>query len=168
MPDLPPLLDLLDNAKLLQGERINVRRVLRLSGRQITDIGEQAAAVTKPSVDASSRDRFSHTATLSLGGSTAPCAGLDCRIKHIDQLVPFAALYSDRVYVHNFLSDHAEHAHSGYVVSLEERRYKFLDDLQILLRVRPLIQAGLIVPVTATGERCNQCVALGAFGTGAD
>jgi len=168
MPDLPPLLDLLDNAKILQGDRIDVRRVLKFSAGQIKDIGKQAAIATKPTAGEAARDRFSHIATLSLGGATAPCAGLDCRIRHIDQLVPFAALYSDRVYVHNFLSDNAEHAHSGHATSLDERRYKLLDDLQVILRVRPLIEAGLIVPVTATGERCNQCVAVGAFGTGAD
>ena len=167
MPDLPPLLDLLDNAKILQDDRIDVRRVLKLSAGQIKDIGKQASIVTQPTA-AAARDRFSHIATLSLGGATVPCAGLDCRIRHIDQLVPFAALYSDRVYVHNFLSDHSEHPHSGLVPSLDDRRYKLLDDLQVLLRVRPLIEAGLIVPVTATGEVCNQCVALGAFGTGAD
>ena len=168
MPDLPPLLDLLDNAKLLQGDRIDLRRVLKLTAAQIGDIGKQAATITKPAAVEAGRDRFTHTATLSLGGAAEPCAGLDCRIKHIDQLVPFAALYSDRVYVHNFLSEHGEHAHSGYAPSIDECRYKLLDDLQVILRVRPLIEAGLIVPVTATGEVCNQCVALGAFGTGAD
>ena len=111
---------------------------------------------------------LAHSATLSLGGGTEPCASVRCCIRHVDQLAQFAAFYSDRVYIYNFLSNHEHEPHSGYVPSLEERRYTLLDDLRVLLRIRPLIEAGLIIPVTTTGEVCNQCIARGAFGTDAD
>jgi len=163
-----PLLELLDNAKILQGDRLDERRVLRLTPAQLTDLGRQAALVTKPEVVERLSGTLTHTATLSLGGGSEPCANLSCRVKHVDELAQFAAFYSDRVYIHNFLSNHASHPHSGYIPSIEERRFTLLTDLQVLQRLRPLIETGLIVPVTATGDVCNQCVALGAFGTGAD
>jgi hypothetical protein len=145
-----------------------VRRVLRLSAGQLSDLGAEAAAVTKAEDIARQSGSLTHSATLSLGGGTEPCASVSCRIRHVDQLAQFAAFYSDRVYIHNFLSDYEHEPHSGDMPSLEERRYKLLDDLQVIVRIRPLIEAGLIIPVTTTGDVCNQCIALGAFGTDAD
>jgi hypothetical protein len=86
----------------------------------------------------------------------------------VNQLAQFAAFYSDRVYIHNFLSNHEHQLHSEYSPSLEERRHTLLNDLEVLSHLRPLIEAGLIVPVTTTGDVCSQCIALGAFGVDAD
>src|SRR5882672_2624472 len=168
MADITPLFELLENAQLISVSRIDERRVLRLSAGQLSDIGAEAAIVTRAEALTGEIGSMTHSATLSMGGGTQPCANLSCRIRHVDQLAQFAAFYSDRVYIHNFLSNHEHEPHSGSIPSLEERRYTFLDDLRVIGRIRPLIEAGLIVPVTSTGEVCNQCIALGAFGTDAD
>jgi len=89
MYEMPLVLELLENAGLINGSHINVRRVLRLSTGQLSDLGA-------------------------------------------------------------------------------ERRYRLLDDLRVMVRIRPLIETGLIIPVTTTGEVGHQCIALGAFGTDAD
>jgi hypothetical protein len=168
MYEMPLVLELLENAGLIDGSRINVRRVLRLSAGQLSDLGAEAAAVTKAEDLARQSGSLAHSATLSLGGGTEPCASASCRIRHVDQLAQFAAFYSDCVYIHNFLSDYEHEPHSGDMPPLEERRYRLLDDLRVMIRIRPLIEAGLIIPVTTTGDVCNQCIALGAFGTDAD
>jgi hypothetical protein len=168
MYEIPLLLELLENAGLINGSRINVRRVLRLSAGQLSDLGAQAAIVTKAEDLERESGSLAHSATLSLGGSTEPCASMGCRIRHVDQLAQFAAFYSDRVYIHNFLSDHEHEPHSGEMSSLEERRYRLLDDLRVIVRIRSLIAAGLIIPVTITGDVCNQCIALDTLGTDAD
>ncbi len=168
MSEPSPLLELLENTGLFNRAGVNERRALKLSAGQISDLGSQAAAITKPEQYSVAAGTLTHTATISLGGGTEPCIGIDCRLRHIDELVPFAALYSDRVYIHNFLSNHEHVVESGYVPSLEERRLTLVDDLQVLQRVRPLIEAGLIVPVTSTDEVCSQCIARGAFGAEAD
>jgi hypothetical protein len=160
--------ELLENAGLISGSGIDERRVLRLSAGQISDIGALAAVLTSAEGLTYEVGSMTHSATLSLGGGTQPCTSVSCRIRHVDQLAQFAAFYSDRVYIHNFLSNHEHQPHSGYVPSLEERRNTLLDDLKVLSRLRPLIEAGLIVPVTSTGEVCHQCIALGAFGADAD
>ena len=162
MADITPLFELLKNVDLIAGSRINERRVLRLSAGQLSDIGAQAAMVTQAEALTSETGSMTHSATLSIGGGTEPCANLSCRIRHVDQLIQFAAFYSDKVYIHNFLGNHEHQPHSGYIPSLEERRYTLLDDLCVLLRLRPLIEAGLIVPVTSTDEVCPQCIALDA------
>jgi hypothetical protein len=48
MANIAPLFELLKNVDLIAGSRINERRVLRLSVGQLSDIGAQAAMVTKP------------------------------------------------------------------------------------------------------------------------
>ena len=167
MADSTPLFELLENAGLISDSGINERCVMQLSTDQLSDIGAQAAALTKAENLSYEVGNMTHSATLSLGGGAQPCANLGCRLRHVDQLVQFAAFYSDRVYIQNFLSNHEPHPDSGYP-SLETRRYTLLLDLEVLSHIRPLIEAGLIVPVTSTGEVCPQCIALGAFGVGAD
>jgi hypothetical protein len=168
MADITPLFELLENADLIVGSRIDERRVLRLSAGQLSDIGAEAAVLTRAEALTYEVGSMTHSATLSMGGGTQPCASVSCRIRHVDQLVQFAAFYSDRVYIHNFLSNHEHHPDFGYIPSIEERRYTLLDDLHVLSRLRPLIEAGLIVPVTSTREVCSQCIALDAFGADAD
>ncbi len=162
------LLQLLDNANLLHGATVNTNRALRLSALQIHDVASQVATVTNADSLSVEGTTLSHSATLSLGGSRQPCASLPCRIRHIDELAQFAAFYSDRVYIHNFLSEHAHEAHDVHDRSLDELRYTLIDDLEIVARIRPLMEAGLVVPVTPSANICHQCVALDAFGVNAD
>ena len=152
MADITSLFELLENAGLISGSGIDQRRARRLSAGQLSDIGAQAAVLTRAEGLTDEVGNMTHSATLSLGGGTEPCASVSCRLRHVDQLAQFAAFYSDRVYIHNFLSNHEHPPHSGYLPSLEERRHTLLDDLEVLSHLRPLIEAGLIVPVTSTFE----------------
>lgn len=168
MTYVSPVLDLLDNAGLLRGQAVDSRRAFRLSAGQLSDVGAQAALITSAADVPREGELLTHSATLSLGGGAEPCSELACRSRHVDNLVAFAALYSDRVFIHNFLSNHEHVPHAGYRPTLQERRRTLLNDLQVLARVRPMIEAGLLVPVTPANDVCNQCLALRAFGTEAD
>jgi hypothetical protein len=160
------LFEFLENASLIRGSRIDKRRVLRLSASQLSDIGVQAAGLTRAEDLPREVGSMTHSATLSLGGGTDHCINVNCRLQRVDQLAQFAAFYSDRVYIHNFLSDHEPHFE--HIAPLEARRHTLLNDLTVLCRIRPLIEAGLLVPVTTTSEVCHECIALGAFGVDAD
>src|SRR5213594_4903920 len=85
--DIAPLFELLKNAQLISCSGINERRVLHFSAGQLSDIGAQAAALTRAEGQTSEVGAVAHSATLSLGGSAQPCAGLNCRIRRVDQLV---------------------------------------------------------------------------------
>src|ERR1700694_74648 len=104
MANLTPLFELLENADLINGPQIDERHVLQLSADQVSDIGAQAAIVTRAESITYDAGSLTHSATLSLGGGTQPCVSVGCRIRHVDNLVQFAAFYSDKVYIHNFLS----------------------------------------------------------------
>jgi hypothetical protein len=135
MADITSLFKLLENAGLISGSGIDQRRVRRLSAGQLSDIGAQAAVLTRAENLTCEVGNMTHSATLSLGGGTEPCASVSCRLRHVDQLAQFAAFYSDRVYIHNFLSNHEPQLHSGDIPSLEERGHTLLNDLEVLLHL---------------------------------
>jgi hypothetical protein len=129
MADITSLFELLENAGLISGSGIHQRRVWRLSAGQISDIGAQAAVLTRAESLPCEVGNMTHSAMLSLGGGTEPYASVSCRLRHVDQLAQFAAFYSDRVYIHNFLSNHEHQLHSEYSPSLKERRHTLLNDV---------------------------------------
>jgi hypothetical protein len=161
------LFEFLENADLVVRDSVNENRIATLSGRELSDIGIEAANVSDPANVAQAHSVYSHSATLSLGGGTSQCAYIGCRINHISRLAQFAAFYSDRVYIHNFLADHSPEVHCGAPGPIDIRRREIYDDLQVLLSVRPLIEAGVLVPVSSPTGVCNQCITEGAFGPGA-
>ena len=87
-----------------------------------------------------------------------------CRTRRADELGRFAALYADKVYIHNFLTDplaalkHDVEQHEDIV------RENFYDDLSVLAHLRPIIEAGKVTVVTPGGVSCAQCLAEQAWG----
>jgi hypothetical protein len=168
MPEVTLLLEFLENAGLVRGSRINEARIRRLSVSRLSDIGEQAASITRAEALEPAIGNMTHAATLSLGGGAQGCSNVACRMQRINQLAQFAAFYSDRVYIENFISAHQHETDDGDAASTSWRPRRLLDDLKVLMRVRPLIEAGLVVPVTISDDVCVQCIALDAFGISAD
>jgi hypothetical protein len=107
MCEMPPLLELLENAGLIDGSRINVRHVLRLSAGQLSDLEAETAAVTKAEHLEREAGSLAHSATLSLGTSYLSDTKLPIEVlsaisgdvdlarrnslvqKHLTSLVPF-------------------------------------------------------------------------------
>jgi len=149
------LFELLENAGFLKGSAINTGRIARAKRSELVSIAEQSAELTPTSSVTNVDSIFSHTASLSLGGGPKPCAAAECRMKRVRELVQFAAFYSDCVFVNNNLF-----ASSGqYQASpIDEARLAFHDDLEVILVFRPLIESGIIVPVTPTTTLCYHCL----------
>ena len=64
----------------------------------ITQETSETKIVGKPSI-------HTHCATFGLGGGRDECWNIDCRLSAAEDMARFAALYSDKVYIHNFLAD---------------------------------------------------------------
>jgi hypothetical protein len=151
------LFEQLDNSGFLRSGAVNVERIRRASVADLVDAASESIALTSAAEIGRSTSPYEHTASMSLGGGPNPCSAIDCRIGHSDQLAQFASLYSDSVYVHNLLGDHAHHTDRYTKDSLPEFRQKVVDDLTVLNRMRPLVEAGRIVPVTAPLATCSGC-----------
>lgn len=159
------LFEHLENAGLVRRGQPQLSRIYSLTAEEIAELGSESELITSVSELPREQGAFAHSATLSLGGGRTPCATVECRMRHADRLTSFATLLSDRVYVHNFLSDHADPPPPGDVAELDERRAVLAEDIHVLLRLRPLIEANLVVPVSSTAAYCDyRCIALGAFG----
>jgi len=89
-------------------------------------------------------------------------------MQKLAELGRFAGLYADRVYIQNFFADHLPGSHAVRGDSDDEARRAFYDDLVLIGAIRPLVEAGLVVPVTPSDEYCPHCIAKFALGAKGD
>jgi len=104
------------------------------------------------------KELFTHSASLSLGGGSWPCAYVKCRKRKAEEIAQFAAFYSDRVYIHNFLTDILLYSHHGKFPDEFAIKSHLVNDLEVLNLLRPLIEAEAIVPITMP-DYCPHCFA---------
>ncbi len=155
----------LENAGLIKNGKPQAKALLGLSLDTIVRLSHESIDLAPMPAPGSADNILAHAATIGLSGGRGPCWELSCRARRADALAQFAGLYSERVYTQNFLSDWAAHEGAMYD-SVEEARVRFCEDIVLLLRWRPLINAGLIVPVTPPTEYCPHCFALQFFAHG--
>lgn len=93
---------------------------------------------------------FSFTSNSILSGAPFPCAEYKCRIENVDRLARFAALYSDKVYIQ---SPFDSYLHQDIV-----NRERFLGDIFILIKLRPLIESNIIDFSGRTLSLCPVCL----------
>jgi hypothetical protein len=149
------LFEMLENAGFLKNNVINTAVIAGSRRSNLVEAAFQSAELCSASAISNVGSIFSHTASLSLSGGLLPCAAIDCRTEKAKELAQFAAFYSDRVFINNGLF-----SLSGMLQNedLDNARYMFHDELEILLVLRPLIEAGLVVPTTASTNTCLHCL----------
>lgn len=151
------LFEQLENAGYVKGNQVDIERIQRSSLAEIIDLRVEGAALTSAELVPHDKSAFAHSASIALGGGRDPCVELRCRMRRAEELAQFAALYSDKVYTHNFLSDFTAHPESLTEADLDEMRSVLVNDLEVLLRLRPLIDAGRVVPITPPESWCPHC-----------
>lgn len=86
-------------------------------------------------------ENFSFIANSSLSGGRHPCSHPECRIDKLDQLVSFASLYADEVYIQNpFEQVMLEGVENINEANRQELIYGVLN----YFRLKPLIEKGII------------------------
>jgi hypothetical protein len=158
----------LEKAGFIRRGKLQESAVINTSFPKVLDLLDYIASDTAE-IDSLIRPSVhTHCASLGLGGARDECWESSCRIKEIDELARFAALYSDRVFIHNFLTDNAPILGHAPEEDSGEFRQELWDDILILLRIRPLIEKDVIVPYTPASGICPWCYAKRVFGSGAD
>ena len=153
------ILEQLDNLGLLKGERVNAAALSRLSKRKLLDVLTESVELTSARDLSREQSIFSHSATLSLSGGPHPCFLLDHRLQTAQNLSQYAALYSDKVFIYNFLAEHVAHRENH--VEEDELKGDVYSDLTVIAYLRPLIESGRIVPITPPEEFCPRCFEAG-------
>jgi hypothetical protein len=152
-----PLFALLENSGFLSARGVIIGRLRTASHAEIGDVVEQSAIITSADEVPPVVSIFEQSASLSLGGGRSPCSELGCRSRRAAKLARFAALYADRVYLHNFLLDLRDAVTQE--INIENLRREFFADLTILAQLRPLIEADRITLLSFPSLHCAQCLA---------
>lgn len=150
------LFEQIDNAGLIKQGKVDCDAVSKLTSIDIIDFAYESVESTSAEDLPRQTDLFTHSASLSLGGGPWPCGEVMCRLDKVNQLVQFAAFYSDKVYIHNFLQNHLKHLESEEYPDEALMCTKFATDLTLLEALRPLIESELIVPIS-TLYQCPHC-----------
>lgn len=162
------LIEQLQNADLIKGSKVNIQKIDKISVKRLLELSTETSELTTAAKLEPEKSPFTHSATLSLGGGKEPCCVLACRLKHAKQLAQFAAFYSDRVYIYNFLADYAVHAEKHGLPNKDEFKKDFAEDLTVFVELLPLIKTGKIVPITPPKHVCPRCFSDIALGQDTD
>ncbi|HXI84696.1 MAG TPA: hypothetical protein VNL17_11480 [Verrucomicrobiae bacterium] len=161
------LFEQLENAGFLKKNQPNLQAISKVTRKQIRKLAEESAEITSAKDLSPEKSVFSHSASLSLGGGRYPCVGTACRLIRAQQLAQFAAFYSDRVYINNFITDYISHVEISRLDDMEVMRMHFFSDISVLASLRPMIEARKVIPITAP-HYCAHCLLGGSFGEDAD
>lgn len=148
-------MELFERADLVSDNKVNNVKLSSMKIGYLIDICKQSAEITSDDLVKPTDTIFSHSASLSLGGSRSPCASIECRTKNIQHLMQFSALYSDRVYIDNLFSYHIPSFKYNKASDLKRNIH---EDLQLMIKIRPMLEAGIIVPITSKNT-CGYCLA---------
>lgn len=151
-------------AGFLQAGQIRREEIVRAPVDKLINLVLEISTITSAEYVQRDNAPFVHSASMSLIGSRYPCESIDCRIERIHELMQFAVLYSDRVYVKNILADHIYDIDDMVSNNEELFRERLTDDLIILNKMRPVIEKGFIIPFTPPLNRCPHCLAEQSFG----
>jgi hypothetical protein len=81
---------------------------------------------------------FDLVSSASLGGGIWPCSSTECRLRRVDELVRFAALYGEKVIVPSPIP-------FGFPDRFDNmQRVRILDNILILNYYKPLLKAGIV------------------------
>lgn len=107
--------------------------------KEISNFAAEAKSLL-PFANGRQQSNFGFIANSSLSGRCDPCSHIDCRLEHADRLARFAILYGD----YTLLQDPFEHLDFVESMDLKNARSFIADDLFVIYRMRPLIEAGLV------------------------
>ena len=151
-------LEQLNNSGLIKDDRPNLPALASFSPSEIIEFSRQALELTSPERCPQETGSFSHSASLSLSGHRTPCSKLDCRLNEVNRLTQFAALYSDRVFINNFMCDYLRHSHEDLPPPDQSViKRDFAEDIAVVSSLIPFIREGIIVPI-APPSHCPRCL----------
>jgi hypothetical protein len=100
----------------------------------------------------SRNELFSFTANSALSGGSHPCASIDCRFRRIDNLITFATLYADEVYIQQPFE---RIAMNGPAAIKAVHRHDLVAAIYMYMRLRALIRTGLVKYATDVHRFCD-------------
>lgn len=148
------ILQILKEKNILGNKGPLIRSIDSLSLGEFVDIAKEIKARIKSNYKPVKNPLFSHSASLSLGGSSLECSYIDCRIQRINNLARFALMYSDKVFIDNFFGGYTDLDSNA---DLSWAKENFFDDLLVIHEIRPLVEKGFIEFFAPETNVCFSC-----------
>jgi hypothetical protein len=157
------LFERLRSLGLISKGEVDRAAIQRLSRTRGIDLARELTDLTAARHQTRHTSLFAHSASLSLGGGRQYCSSTICRTERALALAQFSVLYSDAVYVKNFLADHVPHP-GGINHKTDERfQESFYDDIVILNHLEPALTSRRLVLFTPPLTHCPHCLVVGAL-----
>ena len=97
---------------------------------------------------------YNFYANSTLAGAPYPCADLDCRLKNLDDLLRFSALYADKMLMQSPFDKHYENLETGNKIN----RLDLVGDIIIILYLKSFVLAGIIGFFSSYVCLCEDCL----------
>ncbi|WP_435011313.1 hypothetical protein P12x_002620 [Tundrisphaera lichenicola] len=154
LTSMPSMIETLKRRGILTRKGISKSAINKLTETKYVNLMENLIEDTRPLSFAPIPGTQTHAASLTLGGSRDGCSNLSCRMQRIDELARFAVMLSDSLYINNFITDYS---HRLERFSENEIKESLFDDIEIILKLEPLLRAGLIQFASPPEHACPNC-----------
>lgn len=156
--------DLLESRGFFGEEDALKKWILSCKFSDLIDIAGRIAESTEYKKQYAEAPISAHCASLALGGAGDECFYSECRLRKVNQLAQFAVMYSNRTYIYNFFCRYlSSEIHSRVTDSALERQHLYADFV-VLKELKPLIEGGVLIPVTPPAYVCYDCLTKGMYG----
>jgi hypothetical protein len=144
-----------------------------LTGWEIAKLGDFCLAVSEllPRPSKRAISPFTFVGNASLADDSVPCANPPCRMRTVDSMARFAALYADKVFLPDAFKDLHSFIESGRCVQteyLEKACLELAVRVHVLYYIRPLVEDGIVQFIkTIHRTLCASCYekAIGEVGS---
>ncbi len=158
--------DLLQKKGLIDDTVIEKKIMNDWNMNNILDFNEKINELIKPinKIVSGEPPNYQFVANAELSGQAyGGCRGPDCRIERVDELTRFATLWADKVYIPSYFDEHIIMSKASEVsqsnIAEFDFRYDYQAHIKCLLRLKPLVETGIIEMVRGKAQVCPVCMA---------
>ena len=153
------LVELIKENNFVKRGEVNHRLIQNTPIKKLIRFVEELVNLTTIDLSIKSDNYFSLSSSLPLSGGREGCWEVSCRANRLRNLAQFAALYSDKIYIKNYMSAYSDQ--DIFSDNFDEYQFKsnFTDDIMLFNMISPLLRGGIIVPITPPTIYCPHCLA---------
>lgn len=157
--DMSSLIEKMKESNFIKNGEVNLDLIHKLPVKKLVKFAEDSIILTSIDQKPENENFFSLSSSLPLSGGREGCCELTCRKNRLRNLSQFAALYSDKIYIKNYMSSYADNFHTTADFDEYEFKSDFADDIVLFNMISPLLRDGIIVPITPPTNYCPHCLA---------
>lgn len=158
------ILKKIEGYDLIKSKKVNIEKISSLKFSKLLDFADDISSYLSQTPPQNCNNLFEHTASLALGGGRDECNSFKCRQNRLLSLSRYAALYCDKVYIDNFLSDYAPSFGHPPKNDSQYFRRRVAEDIALLISIRPLISNNIVIPYNISKHYCVGCMSEIVFG----